>query len=86
VFEIYGSFFDNGFNSRAAFLANHGHTAFHPSVNLVVGRPGEGWVKGVTSAANRLIDMGIADPDRLGVHGAWYDRHPKGQPKPATTL
>jgi dipeptidyl aminopeptidase/acylaminoacyl peptidase len=26
----------------------------------------------VTSAANRLIDMGIADPDRLGVHGTSY--------------
>ena len=45
---------------------------FHPSVNLVIGRPGEAWVKGVTAAANRLIDMGIADPDRLGVHGTSY--------------
>ena len=26
----------------------------------------------MTSAANRLIDMGIADPDRLGVHGTSY--------------
>ena len=72
VFEIYETFFDNGFNARAAFLANHGYAVFHPSVNLVVGRPGEAWVKGVTSAANRLIDLGIADPDRLGVHGTSY--------------
>jgi dipeptidyl aminopeptidase/acylaminoacyl peptidase len=72
VFEIYETFFDNGFNGRAAFLANHGYAVFHPSVNLVVGRPGEAWVKGVTSAANRLIEMGIADPDRLGVHGTSY--------------
>jgi dipeptidyl aminopeptidase/acylaminoacyl peptidase len=72
VFEIYETFFDNGFNARAAFLANHGYAVFHPSVNLVVGRPGESWAKGVTSAANRLIDMGIADPDRLGVHGTSY--------------
>ncbi len=72
IFEIYETFFDNGFNSRAAFLANHGYAVFHPSVNLVVGRPGEAWVKGVTSAANRLIDMGVADPDRLGVHGTSY--------------
>jgi dipeptidyl aminopeptidase/acylaminoacyl peptidase len=72
IFEIYETFFDNGFNSRAAFLTNHGYAVFHPSVNLVVGRPGEAWVKGVTSAANRLIDMGIADPDRLGVHGTSY--------------
>jgi dipeptidyl aminopeptidase/acylaminoacyl peptidase len=72
VFEIYETFFDNSFNSRAAFLTNHGYAVFHPSVNLVVGRPGESWVKGVTTAANRLIEMGVADPDRLGVHGTSY--------------
>ena len=72
VFEIYETFFDNGFNGRAAFLANHGYAVFHPSVNLVVGRPGESWEKGVTAAANRLVDMGVADPDRLGVHGTSY--------------
>jgi dipeptidyl aminopeptidase/acylaminoacyl peptidase len=72
VFELYETFFDNGFNSRAAFLANHGYAVFHPSVNLVVGRPGEAWVKGVTTAANTLIEMGVADPERLGVHGTSY--------------
>ncbi|MEW5984859.1 MAG: prolyl oligopeptidase family serine peptidase [Acidobacteriota bacterium] len=72
VFEIYETFFDNGFNARAAFLANHGYAVFHPSVNLVVGRPGEAWVKGVTAAANRLVDLGVADNDRLGVHGTSY--------------
>lgn len=72
VFEIYETFFENGFNARATLLANRGYAVFHPSVNLVVGRPGESWTKGVTSAANRLIDLGIADPDRLGVHGTSY--------------
>jgi dipeptidyl aminopeptidase/acylaminoacyl peptidase len=72
VFELYETYFDNGFNGRAAFLANRGYAIFHPSVNLVIGRPGEAWVKGVTTAANRLIDLGIADPDRLGVHGTSY--------------
>ena len=41
-------------------------------MNLVVGRPRESWAKGVTAAANRLIDLGVADPDRLGVHGTSY--------------
>jgi dipeptidyl aminopeptidase/acylaminoacyl peptidase len=72
VFEIYETFFDNGFNGRAAMLAGQGYAVFHPSVNLVVGRPGESWTKGVTAAANKLIDMGVADPDRLGVHGTSY--------------
>ena len=72
IFEIYETFFDNGFHARAAFLANHGYAVFHPSVHLVVGRPGESWAKGVTAAANKLIDLGIADPQRLGVHGTSY--------------
>ena len=72
VFEIYETFFENGFNARAAFLTSHGYALFHPSVNLVIGRPGESWVKGVTTAANKLIEMGVADPDRLGVHGTSY--------------
>jgi len=72
VFEIYETFFDNGFNARATFLGDHGYAMFHPSVNLVVGRPGESWLKGVTAAANKLIDMGVADPDRLGVEGTSY--------------
>jgi hypothetical protein len=25
VFELYETFFDNGFNARATFLANHGY-------------------------------------------------------------
>jgi dipeptidyl aminopeptidase/acylaminoacyl peptidase len=72
VFELYETFFDNGFNGRAALLAGQGYAVFHPSVNLVVGRPGESWAKGVTAAANKLIDMGVADADRLGVHGTSY--------------
>lgn len=72
VFELYETFFDNGFNARAAFLGANGYAFFTPSVNLVVGRPGESWIKGVTAAANKLIDMGVADPDRLGVEGTSY--------------
>jgi dipeptidyl aminopeptidase/acylaminoacyl peptidase len=72
VFELYETFFDNGFSARAMFLGDHGYAMFHPSVNLVVGRPGESWLKGVTAAANKLIDMGVADPDRLGVEGTSY--------------
>jgi dipeptidyl aminopeptidase/acylaminoacyl peptidase len=29
-------------------------------------------VKGVTAAANKLIEMGISDPERLGVQGTSY--------------
>ncbi len=43
-----------------------------PSVNLEIGFPGEAWEKGVTAAANKLIDRGIADEERLGVQGTSY--------------
>ncbi len=72
VFEVYETFFDNGFSARATFLCDNGYAFFTPSVNLVVGRPGESWIKGVTAAANKLIDMGVADPERLGVQGTSY--------------
>jgi dipeptidyl aminopeptidase/acylaminoacyl peptidase len=43
-----------------------------PSVDFETGYPGEAWEKGVTAAANKLIEMGVADPDRLGVQGQSY--------------
>ena len=75
MFEIYETFFDNGFNGRAAFLANHGYAVFHPSVNLIQTRPGEAWIKGVTSAANRLIEMDSARRPRQDA-AALHHRRP----------
>ena len=43
-----------------------------PSVYLEMGWPLEAWEKGVTTAANKLIEMGIADSARLGVEGTSY--------------
>ncbi len=72
VCEIYETFFDNGFNANMNLLANAGWFGFRPSVNLEVGYPGEAWVKGVTAGINKLIERGLVDPDRLGVHGTSY--------------
>ncbi len=46
-----------------------GDAAFGESRNRF---PGEAWVKGVTAAANKLIEMGVADPERFGVQGTSY--------------
>jgi dipeptidyl aminopeptidase/acylaminoacyl peptidase len=43
-----------------------------PSVDFDTGYPGEAWLKGVTGAANKLIEMGVTDSARLGVHGTSY--------------
>jgi dipeptidyl aminopeptidase/acylaminoacyl peptidase len=72
VFILYETFFDPGFNPTAALLNAAGYLVVQPSVNLVQGYPGEAWLKGVTAAANHLIERGIADPDRLGIQGVSY--------------
>jgi len=72
VAEIYETFFDNGFNANMNLLANQGWFGFRPSVDLEIGFPGEAWVKGVTTAINTVIDRGLVDENKLGVHGTSY--------------
>jgi dipeptidyl aminopeptidase/acylaminoacyl peptidase len=72
VFNIYEDFFDDGFDPTASVLAANGYVVVKPSVDFDIGFPGEAWIKGVTAAANKLIEMGIADSARLGVHGTSY--------------
>lgn len=72
VCEIYEGFFANGYSFSMQLLANAGYFAFKPSVNLIQGYPGEAWVKGITSGINKLIDEGLVDEKKLGVHGTSY--------------
>jgi len=72
VFILYEQFFDDTFNATTAILNANGYAVMNPSVELEQGFPGESWAKGVTAAANKLIEMGIADPDKLGVQGTSY--------------
>ena len=72
VFNVYEEFFDDTFDPSANILAAAGYVVVKPSVDFDIGYPGEAWIKGVTSAANKLIEMGIADSTRLGVHGTSY--------------
>jgi dipeptidyl aminopeptidase/acylaminoacyl peptidase len=72
VFNVYEDFFDDTFDANANILASSGYVVVKPSVDFDIGYPGEAWVKGVTSAANKLIEMGVADSTRLGVHGQSY--------------
>lgn len=72
VFEIYEDYFDDTFDVRANVLTGAGYIVVHPSVDFDIGYPGEAWTKGVTAAANKLIEMGVADSARLGVQGQSY--------------
>jgi dipeptidyl aminopeptidase/acylaminoacyl peptidase len=72
IFIVYEEFFDDRFNATVNFLTSNGYAVVQPSVDLERGFPGEAWMKGVTAAANKLVEMGVADPKRLGVHGTSY--------------
>jgi dipeptidyl aminopeptidase/acylaminoacyl peptidase len=72
VTEVYERYFDNGFNSTLNILTSAGYAVLHPSVNFNRGYPGEAWAKGALSAINKVIEMGVADPDRLGIQGTSY--------------
>lgn len=72
VIEVYETFFNNGYNRNMNLFANQGYFALRPSVDLEIGYPGEAWVKGITSAINKLVDEGKVDNDKVGVQGGSY--------------
>jgi dipeptidyl aminopeptidase/acylaminoacyl peptidase len=72
VLEVYETFFNNGYRSSMNLIANQGYFGLRPSVDLEQGYPGEAWLKGVTSAINKLVDEGKVDNDKVGLHGTSY--------------
>ncbi|MGQ0764439.1 MAG: prolyl oligopeptidase family serine peptidase [Gemmatimonadota bacterium] len=72
LFNIYEDFFDDTYDATINVLTGNGYVVVKPSVAFETGFPGEAWLKGVTSAANKMIEMGIADSSRLGVFGTSY--------------
>jgi dipeptidyl aminopeptidase/acylaminoacyl peptidase len=57
---------------RTNVLTGHGYVVVQPSVDFDIGYPGEAWLKGVTAAANKLIELGVTDSARMGVQGQSY--------------
>jgi len=72
VCEIYEEFFNNGFHTNMNLITNAGFFGFRPSVELEEGFPGEAWMKGITTGINSLIERGLVDKDKIGVHGTSY--------------
>lgn len=72
VFIVYETFFDNTFDPTAALLNSHGYLVVKPSVTFETGYPWEAWLKGVNAAATRVVELGLADSTRMGVHGTSY--------------
>ncbi len=51
------------------YYASHGYAVFLPDIRFDVGLPGYSATKCLVPGIQKLIDMGIADPDAIGLHG-----------------
>ncbi len=58
-------------NHRPSFpiYAGAGYAIFLPDVVFTTGHPGQSFVKCLVPAVQKLVDMGVADPKKLGLHG-----------------
>ncbi len=58
-------------NHRPSFpiYAGAGYAIFLPDVVFTVGHPGQSFVKCLVPAVQKIVDMGVADPKKLGLHG-----------------
>jgi dipeptidyl aminopeptidase/acylaminoacyl peptidase len=58
-------------NHRPSFpvYASHGYAVFLPDIKFEVGRPGPSAVECLTSGIEHLVEIGVADPNAVGLHG-----------------
>ena len=58
-------------NHRPSFplYASNGYAIFLPDIRFEVGHPGFASTKCLVPGVQKLVDMGIADPDAVGLHG-----------------
>jgi len=74
ILHLYEQFFNEEFEIADKLLGSYGYVIFRPSVPTKddPGYVNESWLKGATAAANKLVEMGVADSARLGVYGCSY--------------
>lgn len=51
------------------FYTGHDYVVFLPDIRFEVGHPGNSAFKCIVPGVQKLIDMGIADPKAVGIHG-----------------
>ncbi|EKE70568.1 prolyl oligopeptidase family serine peptidase [Gallaecimonas xiamenensis] len=52
-----------------AYYSSNGYAVFLPDVRFAVGTPGKSSVSALVPGVQKLIDMGVADPKAIGLHG-----------------
>lgn len=64
-------FDDHVINHRPnlSLYANHGYAIFLPDIWFDIGTPGYSATKSLVPGIQKLIEMGVADPDAIGLHG-----------------
>ncbi|MBN1302166.1 MAG: S9 family peptidase [Melioribacteraceae bacterium] len=64
-------FNDMAVNHRPNFpyYAGNGYIVFLPDIRFTIGEPGFSAAKCIVPGVQKLIDMGIADPNGIGLHG-----------------
>jgi dipeptidyl aminopeptidase/acylaminoacyl peptidase len=86
IVDVYGgslpSNFVNRFGSESTsanygilntqLLATRGYAVFMPDIPMKIGSPMKDIANAVLSGIDKIIELGIADPDRLGVKGVSY--------------
>jgi len=58
-------------NHRPSFpvYASNGYAVFLPDIRFEIGQPGFSATKCLVPGVQKLVDMGVADPDAIGLHG-----------------
>ena len=51
------------------FYASNGYAVFLPDIRFDIGTPGYSSTKCLVPGIHKIIDMGVADPDAVGLHG-----------------
>ena len=52
-----------------AWYADNGYAIFLPDIRFEIGYPGISSVKALTAGVQKLIEMGVTDPDAVGIQG-----------------
>lgn len=53
-------------------FAAEGYFVLYPDIDYEIGKPGESALDCVVSAVNKVVRMGLADPERIGLYGASF--------------
>lgn len=76
VVEVYGGRDGaaalHDFDRTRQLLATHGFAVLVPDIPLEAGAPARGHVEAAVPGVDRVVDLGLADPDRIGVFGHSY--------------